>query len=210
MKPLPRIFGLIFLLSSASSLADSVTVLSNLNATFQIVPNVRATFEGEIFGTGINAYATGDMPGGWFSIAPSIHYLPGSAASGSTQVFFESISKTVGSDGSDYTFSMIDAGSYVFPTDGRNFTVNLPAALESFYLNGYCDDTRCYPALLLNFKPGDLRLSYTYSNGQYYPASGSFSTSTVPEPATLGLVAFGAAAVAYRKRKQKADESRAS
>jgi|SRR5579862_1955775 len=203
MKRVLWILGGLLLLSLVSSFADSVTDFSNLNVTFQIVSSVRATFQGEIFGPGISAYATGHMPAPWFSTAPNVHYLPGSVVSGTTEVFFESVSGTAGSDtGSDYTFSFIDAGSYAFPTNGKNFTVNLPATLESFYLNGFCN-VSCYPALLLNFKPGDLRLSYTYSDGQYYPASGSFSTvSSVPEPATLGLVALGAAAVAWRKRKQ--------
>jgi hypothetical protein len=210
MKPVLWILGVMILLSSVSSFADSFTVVSNVNATFQIIPNVRATFEGEIFAPGISVGVTGHMPAPWFAIAPNIHYLPGAVASGSTGIFFETATGTVGSIsgiGFDLGSIFLDAGSYVFPTNGKNFTVNLPATLESIVLGG-CGDNGCLrQPILLNFKPGDLRLSYTYSDGQYYPQSGSFTTvSTVPEPATLGLVALGAAAVAYRKRKQKARE----
>ncbi len=163
MKPVLWILGVMLLLSSVSSFADSVTVLSNLNANFQIIPNVRAHFEGEIFGPGISVDVTGHMPGGWFSISPHAQNLPGSVASGSTQIFFETASGTVDSDtgyGFAATFSFVDAGSYVFPTNGKNFTINLPATLESIYLSG-CGYTGCQ-ALVLNTQPGDLRLSYTY------------------------------------------------
>lgn len=211
MKPILWILGVMLLLSSVSSFADSFTVVSNVNATFQIIPSgPRAHFEGEIFAPGISVDVTGHMPAPWFGIGPNIHYLPGSMASGSTAIFFETAVGTVGSIsaiGFDLGSIFLDAGSYVFPTNGKNFTVNLPATLGSIVLGG-CGDNGCLQQpLLLYFKPGDLKLSYTYYYGQYYPTSGSFTTvSSVPEPATLGLVALGAAAAALRKRKQQTSE----
>lgn len=207
MKPVLWILGVMFLLSSVTSFADSFTVVSNVNATFQILGGgPRAHFEGEISAPGISVDVTGHMPAPWFGIGPNIHYLPGSMASGSTFMYFETAIGTVGSIsaiGFDIGSTFLEAGSYVFPTNGKNFTVNLPATLGSIVLGG-CGENGCLrQPLLLNFKPGDLKLSYTYSDGQYYPTSGSFTTlSSVPEPATLGLVALGGAAFALLKRNR--------
>lgn len=96
-------------------------------------------------------------------------------------------------------------GSFQFPTNGRNFTVSVPAMIglivgDTLDMSGNFN---------LQIPPGKLVLTFDFFPGGngvppfYQFSHGTFTTT--PEPGTLGLIASGLAAIvgAVLKRKQK-------
>ena len=210
MRQMIRILLGMFLLTSISAFADSFT---GLGVNFNVQPNNGSggNIGGQISGQGVNFLAGGGTAFSWFN--GSVGVAPGSIGGGSTTIFWEDAFGTLGSqtylDG-DIALdpSTLNAGSFTFPTNGQDFTVSVPASLDIITgtilatCNGVCQ------TVSLTTTAGTLTLSFFYSaaDGMYYGTSGSFISSaiaTVPEPATLGLMAMGVVAVTRRRLQQR-------
>jgi hypothetical protein len=188
MKYIPRALLLFLLLASIPSLADSDLNFLNLNVNFGIGPNSGTgdNMGGTIFGPGISFIAGGGTPFSWFNNVTG--FAPGSSGGGSTNIFFDFVSGTIGpytlDDINEATFN---AGGFTFPTNGKDFTITVPASIGVIVLTG-CTVSSCQ-TLNVYTKPGQLTLSFQYYNGLYFGSAGSFTTT--PEPGRLGLVALG-------------------
>ncbi len=200
MNHLRRTFPVIVVLISVCAFADSVS-FSNLNANFTIQPNLGdgGNVFGTIFGPGVNVGEFGGFGGNWFD-GPDHPLAPGSVwsgGSGATVMFPETIMAMIGSQ--SYSSPSVEGGqftlftsSFTLPTNGQNFTINLPASLSTTTLFISCATTDC-PTFTLATNPGLLTMSFhfdPFTNGGVYDfAGGSFTT--VPEPGTVGLMAIG-------------------
>jgi hypothetical protein len=209
MKYLPRVLLVVVLLTSLNALANSVNY-TNLSVYLTIYPNVFGdNVIGEMVGTNVNLLVGGGTAGGWFDGGPTGLYSPGSVGGGQTTIYFDDAEGTVGGlnyDGSlviVYGAALFNAGVFTFPTNGRDFTVSMPATLGLVAVQGCTGSDMCTTYNLIP-GPGTLVLSYTYCSwcipgGVYYASTGYFSN--VPEPGTLGLVAIGISAFALCRRK---------
>jgi hypothetical protein len=206
MKHLPRILLVMFLLTSLSSFANSIN-FSDLNINLYIGPNYGFgdNVFGAITGLGVNVLAGGGTPDYWFNGDQG--FSPGSSGGGDVSIYFDFAQGTLGSQ----TYSgeqlginsaVLYTGSFTFPTNGRFFSVQLPASIGLITAVG-CNSSGVCQNYRLTTKPGKLTLSFFYlpQDGLYYGYQGSFVTS--PEPGTLGLVAIGMGALAWLRRKQK-------
>jgi hypothetical protein len=97
-------------------------------------------------------------------------------------------------------------GSFQFPTNGRNFTVSVPATIDGLVGGSTSDMAGDF---YLQIPPGKLVLTFDFSPGgngvpPYYQFSHGIFTTT-PEPGTLGLMASGLTAIvgSVVKRKRK-------
>jgi hypothetical protein len=206
VKPFLHLLLGLLLVTSVGSFADSVNNFSNLNVNFNIYPNGGSgdNLGGRIFGPGVNVFAGGGSPNEWFNNDQG--FAPGSTGGGSTTFFFDAVGGNIGSvgltPGSEIFSSTFDTNSFIFPTSPHNlqtFTVTLPGLIGAIMIVN-CTDTECDTYnLYTNF--GKLTLSFTYysASDAWFGTSGSFTTT--PEPATLGLVAFGIGAAAWRKHR---------
>ena len=210
MKPLLHLLFGLLVLAPVGSFADSVNNFSNLNVNFTINPNDGSgeNLGGQIFGGGVNVFAGGGSPYSWFNDFQG--FAPGSSGGGSTTFFFDSVTGTIGSVGltgnASIFESTFDAGSFTFPTSPHNlqsFTVTLPGLIGAITIFDCPTDTEC-DTYNLYTKPGKLTLSFVYSPFANVWVGDSGSFTTTPEPATLGMVAFGIGATAWRKRRLKA------
>ena len=207
MKPLLRILSAAVVLISISAFAD--TIRYNLNANFIVAPNSGGgdNVAGQIWGPGISLGAIGGTVEQWFDNTTG--YPAGSQAGGiNATIDWDLYGLTIGSQAYDtdellLTPTLLDVGSFTFPTNGKNFTVTLPTLMD---FSGTIT-TNCPPCTSQIFdlasKPGRLTLSFFYlpESRVYFPESGFFST--VPEPSTLGLIVTGMCAVVWRKYRQK-------
>jgi hypothetical protein len=205
MKHLSRVALFVLLLASLSAFADSVN-FTNLNVYFTIAANqgFGDNIGGTLIGTNVNFFLSGGTPYNWF--AGDTLYAPGSVGGGDTTIYFDFAAGTLGGqyyegDNAGVTTADFNAGVFTFPTNGKNFTVSVPASLGVVVVTG-CTNAGVCTVYNLVSKPGTLVLSFAYSQyyGMYYGASGSFTT-TVPEPSTLGLVGIGISVLAACKRK---------
>jgi hypothetical protein len=194
----------VILLSSSCGFADSVTFLKNLSVNLSVQPNAGFgdNVNGTIFGNGVNLSVGGGTPFEWYG---TDGYAPGSVGGGSTDVFFDFVFGTIGKKFFDdgINEAHFDTGSFMFPTNGRNFTITLPASFGVIVLTGCTDGGGCYEYDLAT-RQGTLTMSFQYQNGLYYAGDGSFVTSTtaVPEPATLSLLTLGLAALPWQLRRR--------
>jgi hypothetical protein len=204
MKHLSRVPLFLLLLASLNAFADSVNY-TNLTVHFIVAPNqgFGDNIGGTLIGTNVNFFLSGGTPSGWFNSDPG--YAPGSVGGGDTTIYFDSAAGTLGGqyyegDSAGVTTADFNAGAFTFPTNGKDFTVSVPATLGVVVVVGCTSDNVC-TTYNLTSKSGTLVLSFAYSQyyGVYYGVSGSFTT--VPEPGTLGLVVIGMAALAAHKRK---------
>jgi len=125
----------ILLFSSASSFADSVQTLTNLDASFFIEPN-NGTGEnlfGTITGSGVNLSVAGTSPAGWFTSGVGI--APGAYVGGSIPIHVDSILGFL--QGSQPNLSMesadFNAGVFALPTNGQNEFQTVPATLNLMF-----------------------------------------------------------------------------
>ncbi len=199
-----RVLLTIFVLTSISAFADTINY-TNLNVNLVIRPNTGSggNIGGLITGPGVNLSVGGGSFAFWFGSDP---YAPGSIGGGGTDIFWDNAFGEIGSQ--SYGFGDIqlqpvslNAGSFTFPTNGKDFTITLPASID--VITGSILTTYPFPTFTLTTNPGHLTLSFFYSNatGLYFASSGSFTT--VPEPGTLGLMATGIVAATWRRLKQR-------
>jgi hypothetical protein len=206
MKRLLGMLPMIFALASASAFANTVNY-TNLNVSMGISANDGGgdNMGALISGPGVSLFVEGGMPFDWFNGIEGS--APGSSGGGGTTIFSDDAFGTIGAHSfgeGDIELGefLFDAGSFTFPTNGKDFTVKVPASLE--LITGtvitQCTNNAC-PTFTLTTKPGTLTLSfYVGADGLYYGSSGSFVTT--PEPGSLGLMAIGLVAVAclgYRR-----------
>ena len=210
MKHLLRIFSMLVVLTSISAFGDSVSFVTS---TFSIVANDGSgdNIGGNISGPGINVSWSGGAPFDWFNgffpFSP-----PGSDGGGGTTLYPDYVVGTIGSQsysGDQLQFFLVtlNAGFFTFPTNGQqNFTVTVPASmgLLTFMSTDCTGISDCPQTFTFATRPGELTLSYFYEtspNGNGYAAESGFFTSTAaPEPGTLGLIAIGMCAIAWRWR----------
>jgi hypothetical protein len=180
----------------------------------QIVTQSRSGFDtnegagdnlGSLFmGPGVNLSDRGGTACSW-CFNDSFSNTPGSVLDPSMQIFYDS--GPVGSltfEGHTYcqqvdecsiSVPQIGAAQVAFPTNGQNFSVTLPAAMEgvavSFFVGGQNQ------VVNLQIPPGELTLSFFLVAG---PPGGpppfyefSRGTFTTPEPDSLGLMVAGLA-----------------
>jgi PEP-CTERM motif-containing protein len=88
-------------------------------------------------------------------------------------------------------------GSFQFPTNGRSFTVSVPAMIDGLIGGRTLDMSGNFN---LQIPPGKLVLTFDFfpGNGNSVPPFYEFSHgtfTTTPEPGTLGLMASGLAAI---------------
>lgn len=201
MKHLPLLLLVVVLLTSFTAFADSVNY-TNLNVNIYIGPNDGSgdNLGGTLVGTNVNLLVGGGTPYVWLN---DQGYAPGSVGGGDVTIYFDYAAGTLGGqyyEGDNAAIGAADfnAGAFTLPTNGRNFTVSVPATLGLIVVMGCTDDNQC-TTYNLSSKPGTLVLSFIYvqDQGLYYASSGYFTTT--PEPSTLGLVAIGVAALAACK-----------
>jgi hypothetical protein len=189
MNYVPRILWLLLLLTPIQSFADSALNFNNLNVTLKIFPNEDGdNLGGEIFGPGVSLNVGGGTPYSWFNNIDG--FAPGSPGGGSTNIFFDSVVGKIGTqnyDELDINEADFNTVGFTFPTNGKNFSITVPASIGVIVLTG-CTDSGCQ-TLNVYSKPGKLTLNFMYFNGLYYGTPSSFTT--VPEAGTLALVGFG-------------------
>jgi hypothetical protein len=215
---------LLLLILTQCAYADSIsTFVAQANITF-LTNFGSGDNQGSTFtGPGVNLSASGDVSCFWCGLG-AYSLTPGS-----------SLTPSVVTDGLDFTFvhgSMTFGGqsqvcfgasgvfgdcgldasgitalrSFTFPTNGRNFTVTMPATL-----NGPIGGALGANQFDLQIPSGRLILTFDFVPGQsggppaYYQFSQGMFTTT-PEPSTLGLMASGLAGIVgtvLRKRNCK-------
>jgi hypothetical protein len=205
MRQTKRLLLGILLLTSVSAFADSFT---NLNVNFVVNPNTGSggNIGGLISGQGVNLIASGGTVFSWFN-GQGVGYAPGSIGGGGTTIFWDFVIGKIGSQsygpGDLLVYpSSFNAGTFTFPTNGKDFTITMPASIGGITIVTICP-FNC-PTFDLETNPGKLTLTFAYSptnGGGYYASSGYFTTT--PEPSTLALLATGIGAVTWLKGKRK-------
>lgn len=172
---------LILLLTPLNCFATS-THDSDLSVNLNIFPNdgTGDNLGGTILGPGVNLTVGGGAPYYWFNNVDG--FAPGSGGGGSTTIYFDSVFGTIGSKSYELFIGAanLNAGGFTFPTDGKDFTISVPASIGLIVLTG-CTDSGCKTFNIIT-KPGVLTLSFDYyaGTGLYYGTGGSFVSTTSP------------------------------
>jgi len=197
MKRLLWTIPMLFALISVNALADSVTYTIT-NANLYISPNYGGggNLGFSMMGNGITLIGDGGTDPSFFD--GSNGYLPGSPGEGGAALFFwDVISAKIGSTTYGFDDIQLDCCSagfggngFTFPTNGKNFTIILPAGISLVSGTIVPDDQ----SFSLIFTPGRLTMSFYFApDGRYYPSQATFVSA--PEPGALGLMATGLAAI---------------
>lgn len=198
--------------------ADSITMFV-AQANIHFVANCcggdnqHATF----IGPGVNLTASGDVSCSWCGPA-TVFLVPGSSLTPNVDnrsldfvfvtgvLVFDGQPQVVNPNDSGLFATGITAlGSFRFPTNGRNFTVTVPAMLDG-PLGGGTGEGPTLHSFDLQIPTGKLVLNFDFvrdGTTPYYQFSHGVFT-TVPEPGTLGLMASGLAGIlgiVLRKRR---------
>lgn len=200
MNPIKWFFLLLVVTSPVGAFADSFTATT---ASFYFGANYGAG-DNVIFsltGPGVNVGAFGGTPYySWLGGNPYVGFAPGSVGGGSATVIFdEGMFGTLGPyNPSNSTFNTfgccttVYAGTFTFPTNGKNFTVQVPATICC--INGtILPLTGPNLPFFVSVPSGSLRVTWSYQTyngvGLYYFESATFAST--PEPASLVLMGTG-------------------
>jgi hypothetical protein len=221
MKHLLSIVLLLLVVFVPCTYADTITILNITRADITIFPrqggdgNVQYFFTGpgaDLSGVGttnqtwlsgfsLDGFFAGLFPGSSLnaSVDPLfIDLVQGSVSIGGQELLVDPVSSAL------FT-SSIATTSFQFPTNGQStFTVTLPAFIGP--ISGFTEDK----SFQLELPPGSLTLNFDFVPAQdpfpaYYQFSGGefVAPTTVPEPATIGLMATGLAGVIGVIRKKR-------
>ena len=184
MKPLLLTLPMFLVLLTSTALADSVSIF--------LSPNDGS---GDNFGFlsqtgGVNVNLQGGTPFGFFSTQG---FAPGSGFGGTTSVFFSSGTLQLGNNVYDLGFNgpgTLFISSFTLPTNGQGFSIQASA---TFSASGYYFvDGQQKPVTLGGSGLGTMTFNYDPTTGLYFGGPVKFtSTTTVPEPGTLGLMGTG-------------------
>ena len=183
MKPLLLTLPMLLVLLPSSALADSVSIF--------LSPNDGS---GDNFGflaqTGAAMVSiSGGTP---FSFFSTQGFAPGSTFGGATSVFFSDGTIQLGNNVYDLGFNgpgSLFVSSFAFPTNGQSFSIQASA---TFSASGYFFvDGQQRQVTLGGSAPGIVTLTFDPTSGLYFANPIKFSSTTVPEPGTLGLMGTG-------------------
>ena len=191
--------------------ADSITNFTT-QATISFIANEGGDNQSSTFtGQGVDLGASGDVSCFWCGLAnpslklgsslhPSVGFggLDFVAVSGS--LIFKGQPQVCNDVNCALSASGITAlSSFVFPTNGRNFTVTVPARLSG-PIAGSLETDDPFDRFSLHVPQGRLALTFDFEHANDgFPAYYQFSQgtfSTTPEPSTLYLTGSGLAGLA--------------
>ena len=186
-----------------AALANSVSTY-NVSGSMGIAPNFGSGGNMSFFASGPNISLTGDGGTGCFWCTTN-EFLPGQSVSAS--IFFVGIDLVTSAQIGAVQYgqgeislgpSSITGGTFVFPLNGKNFTVVVPASFDSS-INGQVIATG--QTFALNVQPGTLTLTFdaqTCGGGPcYFFNNAIFVTTPEPEPLllfTTGVICMTVAA----------------
>jgi PEP-CTERM motif-containing protein len=202
--------------------ADNISFVTQANIRF--ATNLGGdNQESTLTGPGVNLSASGDVSCFWcgvgeYYLTPGSSITPSVGAGGLDWVFvqgsltFDGQRQICRSDDDCELFATGITGlsSFTFPTNGRNFTVTVPAMLLNGTIGGELGSGDTFHQFALQIPQGRLVLSFDFvpafgrQPAYYQFTQGAFTTT--PEPSALGLMSAGLAGIVgaiMRKRNTR-------
>jgi hypothetical protein len=218
MKRFQWICALLLPILAQCAHADSVfTFFAQANIGF----STDVSGDNQLFsfnGPGVSLVGSGDLSCFWcglqvFSLTPGSSITPSVGNAGLdftfTQGFltFDGQPQVCGAGNCSLFVSGITSlSSFTFPTNGRNFTVTVPAILNG-PIGGQLETVNTFHQFALQIPQGRLVLTFDFEGATggapaYYQFSRGMFTTT-PEPGTFGLMASGLAAIVGSVLRQR-------
>jgi len=222
MKRFQRICTLLLPMLAQCAYADSISTFVT-QANIRFITNEGGDNQSSTFtGPGVNLFASGDVSCFWcglgqYSLTPGSSITSNVGTGGLDWVFVQG-SLTLGGqpqvcgppDCGLFSVGVTALSSFTFPTNGRNFTVTVPAMLNG-PIQGQLGSGDTFHQFALQIPQGRLVLTFDFVPSQnggppaYYQfTQGAFKTT--PEPGTFGLMASGFAGMVgavLRKRNSR-------
>ncbi|MCU1270045.1 MAG: hypothetical protein JWN74_1339 [Acidobacteriaceae bacterium] len=192
MKRFMLVSPILLLLISVSAFADSVTIIlapgSPEGGNFEFISHQQ----------GISVFLVGTVPESFYS---GSLIAPGSTLGGASNVFVDGgLIKIngVSYDNLGLDIGSLFIGSFTFPTNGKDFTIPVHASFS-------VDEEIVGTGITIHINQtvsGRVKFYFISNVGLYVPSR--MVLTTVPEPATLGLMGTGLAGIlAFARKKLK-------